>query len=60
MYDNLTQSDIDKMEKDEIHYDVIEVMACDGGCIAGGGGPKINKVTNIISTIDTVNIVYFL
>lgn len=38
---------IDKMEKEEIHYDVIEVMACDGGCIAGGGGPKINKVTNI-------------
>ena len=25
----------------------IEVMACDGGCIAGGGGPKVNKITNI-------------
>ena len=22
-------------------------MACDGGCIAGGGGPKVNKITNI-------------
>lgn len=38
---------IDKMEKEELQYDIIEVMACDGGCIAGGGGPKINKVTNI-------------
>lgn len=41
---------IEKMEKEEIHYDVIEVMACDGGCIAGGGGPKINKITNINKT----------
>lgn len=27
-------------------YDIIEVMACDGGCIAGGGGPKKFKITN--------------
>ena len=26
---------------------MIEVMACDGGCVAGGGGPKVNKITNI-------------
>ena len=25
-------------------------MACDGGCIAGGGGPKNNKITNINKT----------
>ena len=37
---------IDMIEKENKHYDIIEVMACDGGCIAGGGGPKGNKVTN--------------
>ena len=41
---------IEKIEKEEIHYDVIEVMACDGGCIAGGGGPKFNKITNFNKT----------
>lgn len=28
-------------------FDIIEVMACDGGCIAGGGGSKQYKITNI-------------
>lgn len=38
---------IEKMDSGEKHYDIIEVMACDGGCIAGGGGPKVNKINNI-------------
>ncbi len=38
---------IEKIKNEGIHYDVIEVMACDGGCVAGGGGPKVNKITNI-------------
>ena len=28
-------------------FDIVEVMACDGGCIAGGGGSKQYKITNI-------------
>ena len=47
---------IEKIEKENIHYDVIEVMACDGGCIAGGGGPKVNKITNINKTKRSISI----
>ena len=31
------------MKKGEKHYDFIEVMACIGGCIAGGGQPRIKE-----------------
>jgi NADH-quinone oxidoreductase subunit G len=31
---------IKKMKAGEVHYDFVEVMACPGGCIAGGGQPK--------------------
>lgn len=30
-----------KLSKGEVYYDFIEVMNCIGGCIAGGGQPKI-------------------
>lgn len=30
---------IDKVRKGEEHYDLIEVMACCGGCVNGGGQP---------------------
>ncbi len=30
---------IDKIRKGEEHYDLVEVMACCGGCINGGGQP---------------------
>jgi len=30
---------IDKIRKNEVHYDIIEVMACRGGCVNGGGQP---------------------
>ena len=32
---------IDKVLNKELYYDFIEVMNCIGGCIAGGGQPKI-------------------
>ena len=32
---------IDKLINKEVYYDFIEVMNCIGGCIAGGGQPKI-------------------
>jgi len=30
---------IDRIRKGEVHYDLIEVMACPGGCVNGGGQP---------------------
>ncbi len=31
---------IDRMRAENIHYDFVEVMACRGGCIGGGGQPR--------------------
>ena len=42
---------IDLIETEGRHYDIIEVMACDGGCVAGGGGPKTIKINNNTKTI---------
>ena len=33
---------IEKLLNKEVYYDFIEVMNCQGGCIAGGGGPKMS------------------
>ena len=30
---------IEKLKKKEVHYDFVEVMACPGGCVGGGGQP---------------------
>lgn len=35
-----TQTLLDKMSRGEVVYDFVEVMACPGGCIAGGGTPR--------------------
>ncbi|MBF1728313.1 MAG: iron hydrogenase small subunit, partial [Veillonella dispar] len=32
---------IEHMRAENIHYDFIEVMACRGGCIGGGGQPRV-------------------
>ena len=40
---------IDRVIKNEVHYDWIEVMNCTGGCIYGGGQPKI-KIPFIANT----------
>ncbi len=32
---------IDKMKEEKLDYQFIEVMNCTGGCIAGGGQPKL-------------------
>ena len=34
-----TRNLLDKMEKGEVKYDFVEVMACPGGCVGGGGQP---------------------
>ena len=31
---------LDKIKAGDVYYDFIEVMACEGGCIAGGGQPR--------------------
>jgi NADH-quinone oxidoreductase subunit G len=33
---------IDMIRRGEIHYDLIEVMACAGGCVNGGGQPIVS------------------
>lgn len=33
---------LDKLKTGEVDYDFIEVMACEGGCIAGGGQPRVH------------------
>ena len=30
---------IDQIESGKVHYDFVEVMACPGGCVGGGGQP---------------------
>lgn len=34
-----TRSLLNKIERGEVHYDFVEVMACPGGCVGGGGQP---------------------
>lgn len=34
-----TRALIDRIEKGEVQYDFVEVMACPGGCVGGGGQP---------------------
>lgn len=36
---------IEMIKDNKVHYDFIEVMACEGGCIAGGGMPKVYQNT---------------
>ena len=39
---------IEEIKTGKVYYDFIEVMACEGGCIAGGGQPRIYPITNNI------------
>ncbi len=34
-----TEQLLEKIERGEVHYDFVEVMACPGGCVGGGGQP---------------------
>lgn len=33
---------LEKIKTGEVNYDFVEVMACEGGCIAGGGQPRVH------------------
>ena len=41
---------LDKVKNGE-HYDFIEIMACPGGCINGGGQPIVNAKTQAITDV---------
>ena len=34
-----TKALLDRINRGEVHYDFVEVMACPGGCVGGGGQP---------------------
>lgn len=34
-----TKELLDRINRGEVHYDFVEVMACPGGCVGGGGQP---------------------
>lgn len=38
---------IDKLLCKDVYYDFVEVMNCNGGCIAGGGQPKITMLNKM-------------
>jgi NADH-quinone oxidoreductase subunit G/NADP-reducing hydrogenase subunit HndD len=40
-----------KIKAGEAKYDFIEIMACGGGCVAGGGQPKISAKTRLSTDI---------
>lgn len=39
---------LEKIKKNEEHFDVIEIMACPGGCVNGGGQPYAEEREEII------------
>jgi NADH-quinone oxidoreductase subunit G len=39
---------LEKIQRGEAQYDAIEIMACPGGCLNGGGQPYIHENTNIL------------
>ena len=41
---------IEKLKNNEVYYDFIEVMTCEGGCIAGGGQPRVMAPNNGLKT----------
>lgn len=49
---------LDMLKEGRVSYDFIEVMACPGGCINGGGQPivsedsKISRRTRVLNTLD--------
>jgi NADH-quinone oxidoreductase subunit G/NADP-reducing hydrogenase subunit HndD len=42
---------LDKIKSGEAKYDFIEIMACGGGCVTGGGQPKIDASTRATTDI---------
>lgn len=49
---------LDKLNTNENTYDLIEVMSCKGGCIAGGGQPKITLLELNATRLSRMNALY--
>lgn len=49
---------IDKLLKKEVSYDFIEVMNCPGGCIAGGGQPKMTLLEKDDKKLNRMDVLY--
>ncbi len=44
---------LQKVKSGEEEYDFIEIMACPGGCVNGGGQPHHNSLENAVTNIPT-------
>ena len=60
-----TRALLNKIEKGEVQYDFVEVMACPGGCVGGGGQPihdgeerAFERGKNLYHLDDTANLRY--
>lgn len=49
---------LEKIKNKECYYDFIEVMTCQGGCIAGGGQPKTTILNMQETRIKRMNALY--
>ena len=49
---------IDKILNKEVEYHFVEVMNCNGGCIAGGGQPKITLLNMEKTKLARINCLY--
>ncbi|SFG77759.1 NADH-quinone oxidoreductase subunit G [Desulfotomaculum arcticum] len=45
---------IQRLKTGEIMYHIVEVMACPGGCIGGGGQPDINNTSTRIQRLNSI------
>ena len=43
-----TRKVLEKIQTGEAHYDIIEIMACPGGCVNGGGQPYSQERDDIV------------
>ena len=39
------------LQRREVHYEFVEIMACPGGCINGGGQPHQNAATRVLNDV---------
>ncbi|KAL4447934.1 hypothetical protein ABPG75_005153 [Micractinium tetrahymenae] len=45
---------LQRMQAGEVHYDFVEVMACPGGCIGGGGQPKTHDPEAVLKRMGAI------
>ena len=45
---------LEQVKAGNVHYDVIEIMSCPGGCINGGGQPIVSGITMSYTDVKTL------